>query len=320
MRIVSLAEIEPVTADKAAVVESVRQGFIRHARGAISLPPPVQMIFHGNDDDLRGDCHVKCAYSDDYPFYCVKIASGFYDNAARGLPVNNGMLLLISSETGEPLALFQDGGHLTSVRTAAAGALAVELTSGPASQTLGIVGTGHQATLQARWISGHVPISRVVLWGRSRQKADLLAEQLQDLAIPVSAVDSREELCEQADVIVTTTPSTRPVLSGKQIRPGHNIVALGADSPGKVELDPAILARAESIVTDDHEQCLHHGEFGHAVRAGMVDAESDLSLGELLAQPDRLAVSDSAIAVVDLTGLGAQDLAIATLAWEAMSL
>ena len=319
MRIVSLAEIEPVLADVPAIIEAVRQGFVARSQGHIDIPEPVQMLFSRPDSSLRADCHVKCAYSNDYPYFCVKVASGFYDNAEKGLPVNDGLVLLLSSETGEPMALFQDKGHLTSARTAAAGALAAELLAGNDRYTLGIVGTGHQAEIQARWISRHTNVSGISLWGRSAGKANGLADRLNDLSVGVAAVATIDELCKKSDIIVTTTPSTTPVLSAANIQSGQGIVALGADSPGKNELDAEIIARAEKIITDDHEQCLHHGEFGTAVRAGVVDDNHDLSFGECLVARETFSRIPRATSVVDLTGLGAQDLAIATLAWQRLS-
>ena len=82
------------------------------------------MMFGAEHDAIVGDCHIKTASSTTLPFFCVKLATGFYNNPAQGLPVNNGLLMLLSSKTGQPVSLFRDGGHMTSVRTAAAGARA----------------------------------------------------------------------------------------------------------------------------------------------------------------------------------------------------
>jgi len=319
MRIVSLAEILPTIADKTTVIEAVRQGFIDHSLGKISMPWPLQMNFLESDQSIRGDCHIKCAYSDAYPFFCVKMATGFYNNDSKGLPVNNGMLMLVSSDTGEPLAVLQDEGHLTSARTAAAGALSVELIRGSSPTRLGIIGTGHQAGLQARWISGHANVSSIVLWGRNRSSADDLAHRLADLQLEVEVVDTADTLCQLSDVIVTTTPSTKPILLNDMIRTGQGIVAIGADSKGKTELDPTIFKKATNIITDDHEQCSSHGDFGYALRAGHISNSSDQSLGNCLAGTSKITRSQTDITVVDLTGLGAQDLAIATLVWKNLS-
>jgi len=146
--------------------------------------------------------------------------------------------MLVSSDTGEPLAVLQDGGHLTAARTAAAGALSVELIRGSRPTRLGIIGAGHQAGLQARWITAHANVSSIALWGRNRSRADDLAHQLADLPIDVAT------LSELSDVIVTTTPSTTPILLNDMVQPGQGIVTVGADSKGKIEIDPMIFKKA----------------------------------------------------------------------------
>ena len=115
---------------------------------------------------------------------------------------------------------------------------------------------------------------------------------------------------------MTTTPSQSPLIFAADLKPGHHIVAMGSDSPGKIELDPAVLQRADVILTDDYEQCLHHGEFGHAVRAGLIKDGKGISFGEILLNPSILRLNEKSISVVDLTGLGAQDLAISSMVYD----
>ncbi len=318
MRLIQLDEIVPVLEKKPKVIEAVKQGFISHAKGEIENPEPVQMLFGAEENTIEGDCHIKTASSKSLPYFCVKLATGFYNNPAKGLPVNNGLVLLMSSQTGAPLALFQDDGYLTSVRTAAAGALAASLVLSDKPITLGIIGTGHQAELQARWIASYCDLAGILIWGRSVDKANTLKIRLADLGLEVKTATSVGELCQSAKLIVTTTPSTSPLIIASDIRPGHHIIAMGSDSPGKVELDPAILGQADVILTDEHFQCLHHGEFGHAVRAGRISETKDQSFGLALNTAEPLGLSDETISVVDLTGLGAQDLAIASFVYQAL--
>lgn len=315
MRIITLPEIAPILEDRPAIIAAVKQAFIDHGQGRVTLPEPVQLLFEGSDQALAGDCHIKTASSKSLPYFCVKIATGFYDNPSRGLPVNNGLVLLMSAKTGAPLVMFQDEGHLTLARTAAAGAIAASLKGG--SQRLGIIGTGAQAALQSRWITAHMDIDHVNIWGRNTAKAETLKQNLQDIAPPVAVMKSVADLCAHSDIIVTTTPSTQPILMAEHIRAGHHIIAVGADSPGKIELDPKILDMANIIITDDHEQCLHHGEFGHGVRTGYVAETADINFGQALS--DGIVLDDDIISVVDLTGLGAQDLAIASAVFEKLS-
>jgi len=299
MHIFTLADILPIIKHKALVIDAVRSGFVAHAKGDM----------------------LMSAMSPAYPYFCIKVASGFYNNPSKGLPVNNGCVMLLSAETGTPLALFQDEGYMTSVRTAAAGALAAELAPLKTANRLGILGTGHQARLQARWIAAHLGLETLSIWGRSSENAQAVATELTKDGFNVRAVTSLSELCEMSDIIVTTTPATTPILSASHIRAGHHIIALGADSPGKTEIDSAILGRADYIFTDDHAQCLHHGEFGAAVRAGYVSDQQDSSFGQALsvvAGPIAPTIEPNAISVVDLTGLGAQDLAISAFIYTAL--
>jgi len=316
MQLITLDQIEPVIENKPAVLDAVRQGFIQHYQGKISLPEPVQMLFGVTDNFIAGDCHIKTASSEALPYFCIKVATGFYQNPTKGLPVNNGLVMLMSSETGMPLALFQDKGLLTSIRTAAAGALAATLIHEAMPCSLGIVGTGHQAELQALWISDTCQISNITIWGRSREKAEALRARLEARGLRVETASSISDLCERSRIIVTTTPSTSPLIFSADLKPGHHIIAMGADSPGKQEIDPEGLKRADIIITDDHMQCLHHGEFGHAVKGGLVQDTKDISLGAALQTPSTLGLTTDTISIVDLTGLGAQDLAIVSMVYS----
>ncbi|MEM7765742.1 MAG: ornithine cyclodeaminase [Pseudomonadota bacterium] len=303
--------INQVLSDRVAVLQAVEAAFIAHGAGGVVHPPPVQMLFSRQTPTVDGDCHVKTAYTDAFPFFSVKVATGFYTNVARGLPVNNGLVMLLSAETGAPSVLLQDDGAITSARTAAAGVLATRVRKGDEPFALGIVGTGHQAELQARWISQFLNVTEVFLNGRSPEKASALADRLTQRDCPAHAV-MMESLSANADVIVTTTPAQSPVLLRDHVRDGHHIVALGADSPGKQELDVAIIGAAKRVWVDDHGQCEAHGEFGHAVRAGVRHEHDYQSLGGQLAGGPA-ALDADAITVADLTGLGVQDLHTAAL-------
>jgi len=316
MQLITLDQIKSILQDKAAILEAVRQGFILHSQGQVTSADPVQMLFGVTEEFMAGDCHIKTASSEALPYFCIKVATGFYNNPAKGLPVNNGLMILISSETGMPTALFQDQGYLTSARTAAAGALAAGLRHDDTPCSLGIIGTGHQAELQALWISEYCSISNVVIWGRAPDKAEALKARLVKQGLRAETSASISELCAISRTIVTTTPSTSALVFSADLKPGHHIIAMGSDSPGKQEIDPEILRRADIVITDDHDQCLHHGEFGHAVKAGYIEATKDLSLGAALENAAILGVKKDTISIVDLTGLGAQDLAIASLVYK----
>ena len=313
MRIVPLADIQAVITPEAAV-EAVKAGFVAHARGLVDCPEPMQIVFRDDRSEQHGECHVKSATWSGRPYVAVKIASGSYRNAARGLPGAGGMIVLIASDTGLPEAILQDDCWLTNVRTAAAGALAAGLKPVSKDATLGVIGTGTQAEMQATMISAHLGLGSVCVWGRNPAKAAALCDRLRDGGLAAIAMDTVREVCHASAILVTTTPVTKPVVQLEDVPETLHIVAVGADTPGKTELDPRILGRAHTIVTDAHQECLSNSDFGAAVRAGEVAEDSDRSFGDMLAlaEPDP-GMAQNGISVVDLTGMGVQDLAIAML-------
>ncbi|MFD3421784.1 ornithine cyclodeaminase family protein [Streptomyces decoyicus] len=286
------------------VLDTVRAALIAHAEGRTSVPPPLHLDFPEAD----GDCHVKAGRITGAADFTVKIATGFYGNPARGLPANHGLVCVVSARTGAPRALLDDRGLLTAWRTAAAGALLTHAMARPAAGTLAVFGTGEQARLQALWLAGLRPLGLVLVHGRTLDRARALCEALAAHGLAARPATAAE--AARADMIITATPATSPVLDAAMVRPGAHVTGIGTDMPHKNELPPALFHRARLIATDDHAQCLDHGDFGHAVRAGSAAEDGDIAAGLLLKAPvDR---PDNAITVADLTGVGALDAALAS--------
>lgn len=302
MRVVGLAEIRAAL-DEAAALAAVEEAFRRYSAGGAQVTP----VGHLGFSDPPGDCHVKSAAVQGDDVFVIKVATGFYKNPERGLPASNGFMAVMSTRTGEVLALLHDEGYLTDQRTAMAGAIAARAIARAGSRTLGVVGTGVQARLQGKLIARHLRLDRVLVWGRHGGRAGTLAGELGGQATTL------QDLCARSDVIVTTTPATEPLLTTDMIQAGARIVAIGADSPGKQELDARILERA-FVVVDSRSQCIDHGEAGWAVRAGLVDEADLVELGALLVSP--MSFRDDEIVVADLTGVAVQDVAIARSVWS----
>jgi ornithine cyclodeaminase len=305
LRIIELAEILAAL-DEDAALAAVESSFRRLHAGEAQ----VAAVGHLSFPDPPGDCHIKSAYMAGDEVFVIKVATSFYRNPARGLSSSNGFMAVMSAKTGEVLGMLRDHGQLTDQRTAMAGAIAAHAIHRAGSNTLGIVGAGTQARLQARLIARHLKLKTVLIWARNPRAAAVLAAEVGGIAA------SLPELCTRAELIVTTTPSTEPLLTSDMITPGKRIVALGADAPGKRELDPAILARAR-VVVDSRAQCIDHGEAGWAVRAGLIDPASLLELGALLTAPITFAAED--IVVADLTGVAVQDVEIAKSVWSRLT-
>lgn len=313
MRVVSLAELQAaVGLDEMRV--AVRAALVAAAQGGAVLPG----VLHLDLGEQLGDLHIKSAWLRDQPTFTVKVAGAFPGAVAAGLPLQQGMSMAFDATTGVPIALFLDGGWLTEVRTGAAGAAAIEHLAPPQVHTLALLGAGSQARHQAQAALRVRPVERVVVWARRQPAAVDLAEELREAhGVEAGAVATVGAAVAGADVVITTTPSRAPILQSGELPDDVVVVAVGADTPGKQELDVAILATAARIVVDDLDQCSTQGEVQHALPAGLQVVDELLVLGEMLARPGG---SVPGRTVVDLTGLGVQDAAAAQLAVDALNL
>jgi len=301
MRILHLPEIQK-TLIYGAVIDRMRDAVTAWSRGECDMPMPMHLEIAAE----KAEVHMKSSYRLGGKYFALKIAATFPGNLTRGLPVGNGMMLLSSAETGEPVAFLADAGHLTDVRTAAVTAL-VARELGRRDRALGVLGTGIQARLQARMHAEILPLDEIHIWGRNAERA---AECRRDLEgtlphVRILLADSPAEVARAARLIVTATAARAPLLELGNIEPGTHISAVGSDSPGKQELDPAILRHATLVLADSLRQCEKLGELQHAPdQAGRAR--------EIGAHCDAPAPYDSAgITVADFTGLGVEDLAIA---------
>ncbi|MBV8047064.1 MAG: ornithine cyclodeaminase family protein [Paludibacterium sp.] len=293
--------------DAERATAAIRESLIAYSAGRAQLPPVQHFVFAADN----GDGCVKSGYLTGDDLFAVKVACGFYDNPARGLPSNQGLVMAFNAHTGEPMALLQDEGWLTSLRTALAGRLAAEVLAPTRIDAIGIVGTGMQARLQLQALEAVTSCREVWLWGRHAASLSAMTHELADLGYRVHPTRDAEPLARQCQLIVTCTPSRAPILSADWIQPGTHITAVGADAEGKQELETALTARADRVVADAVAQCAAYGEISHALKAGLL-AESSLSeLGKVLAgeQPGRQHADE--ITLADLTGLAVQDVAIA---------
>jgi ornithine cyclodeaminase/alanine dehydrogenase-like protein (mu-crystallin family) len=292
-------------------LRTIRAAFISLASGLVISPPSFELDI----PDRAGELHVKGGYLGGESFFAVKLSSGFYGNAARGLPVTNGLTVILSSETGEPVALVADQGLLTELRTAAAGALAADLLAREQVRQVTIIGAGGQARYQlAALLEVRRPSAVAVVTRRREAAAAYASEMSAAHGLPVQAADDPETAVRDADIVVTTTSARRPVLPASWVTPGTHITAVGADMPGKNEIEPLLLARAGKLVVDSVPASARSGELHHALLAGVMsedDVYAELAAVAAGQRPGR--ENDTEITVCDLTGLGAQDVAISAL-------
>jgi len=313
--IIDEATLRSVVAPEAAVA-TIRAAFAADGTGRTRVPAVINLPIPGT----RGEFHVKTAWVDGASVIAVKVASGFYDNPARGLPSGSGLMAVFDAATGLPQAMFFDNGFLTDIRTGAAGAVAAECLSRGDARVVGVVGSGVQARFQVACLRAVRPITGVVAWSPDAAGLARYCEEMRAGGLEARAAANPQAVCESADILVTATPSHVPLVRAEWLRPGQHVTAVGSDTPGKQELDAACLGRADLVVVDRRSQCAAFGELAAAVREGVL-SESGVwaTLGEVVAglRPGRTA--DHQITVCDLTGVGFQDTAIAAYAWSRLA-
>jgi ornithine cyclodeaminase len=309
VRILARQEVQRLIG-MADAIAAVREAFAAADKGGAVMPAPLELRL----PDADGELHVKGAYLEGAPVFAVKTATGFYRNPARGLPVTGGMTLVYDAATGVLRVLAADGGLLTELRTAAAGALAADLLARREARTAAVIGTGGQARYQLQALLQVRHIERVRVWGRRREAEEQYTRDMAATGVTMLIAATAREAVVGAEVVITATSATRPLLESGWLDPGAHVTAIGADMPHKQELDPRILAVADKYVPDSIQAAARSGELHHALEARMFGEDQVYAeLGALVSgrRPGR--TDEDELTVADLTGLGVQDAAIAAL-------
>lgn len=286
---------------------AIENAYIALSQGRVNLPPVGHITF----PNLDADCHIKYGHIEGDDFFVIKVATGFPHNKNNGLENGNGMLLVMSAETGKVKAMLHDEMHLTDVRSSIGGAIASYALARQNAQKVLIVGTGIQAKMQikahALKFQNDLEFS---IWGRSLKKAQAIIDELSG-EFPIKLAEDLEVACKDADIIVTTTGATQPIIKAEWINQGTHVTAIGADAPGKQELEEALIAKADLIIADSISQCIHHGEIEEAIKQGLLNADQIVELGQVLENKELERSQQEQITIADLTGIAAQDIAIA---------
>lgn len=291
---------------------AVEQAFAAYSSGKAVLPGVINLDL----PEFQGEVHVKAAYLEGAEHYVIKVASGFYRNPEKGLPVGNGLMLVFEAGTGRLRAILFDNGYLTELRTAAAGAVAAKYLAKNRIEKVAVIGSGVQARFQLRALSAVREFGEVKVWSRNPENVKRYVEEMKREFPGVGFYEARsaEEAVSGADLVVTATPSRQPIVRAEWLEPGVHITAMGSDGPEKRELFPEVLARADRIFCDSIKQCRELGEVHHALAAGIIgEGKITGELGEIILGKKPGRQSDNEITVADLTGLGVQDAAVAGL-------
>lgn len=283
------------------VNHAVEEAFREYGEGRVQMPPKLYVTFD------KGDFRTMPGYLPGIGIAGVKVVNVHPENPKIGLPTVMALTVVLDPATGMPEAIL-NATDLTDLRTGAAGAVAARYLSPKRRIVLGVIGSGRQAFAQVNAIADMLEIEEVRVWSRNGAHAEAFCRRCEEHTC--TAV-SLEKACD-ADVVVTTTPARTPIIRSEWVHEGTHINAVGADAPGKEELDPALLLRSRVFV-DDPAQALHSGEINVPVSAGLFTEERIAgTLGDVVCGRKKRERGDE-ITLFDSTGLAIQDLAVAAL-------
>jgi alanine dehydrogenase len=270
----------------------------------VQMPPKPYLFFKKYNGDLR----IMPSYLEELDEAGIKLVNVHPDNPEKyKMPTILATILLIDPKTGAPICIM-DGTWITAMRTGAATGVATKYLARKDAKTVGIIGAGYQAPFQLEALCEVRKVESVKIYRRRKEEAAKFAKQMsQKFGVNVEAMDTPEGAVKAVDILVTVTPVRTPVVKNEWVSPGMHINAIGADAPGKQELEPEILKRAK-IVLDDWDQASHSGEINVALEKGIITRENiHAAIGEIVTGAKPARVSDDEITVFDSTGLSLQD-------------
>ncbi|CAG1001976.1 MAG: alanine dehydrogenase [Candidatus Methanoperedens nitroreducens] len=297
--------------DMKGTLKVVEEAFRQHGLKKVQMPPKLYLYFKNHNGDLR----TMPGYLEEQDITGVKIVNVHPDNPKIGLPTVMALVILNSTETGAPLAIM-DGTYLTDMRTGASGGVAVKYLARKNAKTVGFVGTGNQARSQLMAINEIIDIHEIKATSVDEKQTLAFKDDMElKVECEITPKKTIREVCD-CDILVTTTPSREPIIMNEWISEGTHINAIGADAPGKEELDPLILKRAKVIV-DDIGQASHSGEVNVPISKGSLSVKDIFGeLGEVITGKKKARTNDSDVTVFDSTGLAIQDVATADMVYR----
>ncbi|MCB0192886.1 MAG: hypothetical protein KDJ65_13155 [Anaerolineae bacterium] len=296
-------------------METIKQAFTASAEGRMNMPGNFALHF----PQVAGQVNVEGTYFSQSPYYVIKIDSNFKGNTAINLPTQSGVLMVFDAATGFPAAIMVDNGYLTNIKIGAAGALAAHCLANPQIRKVAIIGAGKQAFVQLKSLTVVRKMETVWVWDASPLKADnYVRHMVEDHDLNIRIAPSPQAAVEQADIVIAAAESRQPLIKAEWLKPGAHITSSALHHhPVKHNLAADVWQRADVIIVDDLAQCIQYGELYHAQRAGIIQhVDIDGELNSLISGKLQGRSHPGQITLADITGLGAHDTALATLALE----
>ncbi|WPY01429.1 Putative ornithine cyclodeaminase family protein [Candidatus Trichorickettsia mobilis] len=290
MKIFNLDQIQnsiSIARDLEELINSQKTAFMDYSAGLYDVPLPMQFIFLQEESD----CHIKGGYRQGSSNFAIKIAG----SSKFG---NNGTMLIFYVASCELKAILQDKGYLTTLRTAIAGIIILDLIPWKA-QNIGIIGGGNLAKQLYELLIIKYSQVNVMLYARNKAKA---------LAIGEFACNSAEDLIAKCDVVFTTTASLELIIHTIPESKNKAIIGLGSDDEHKSEISLQLFSEADIVIVDSKMQAAKFGDVSRALKAGIVPKDALMELGAVL----KSGIAENAkIIIADFSGIGAQDVAMA---------
>ncbi|MCL7426066.1 ornithine cyclodeaminase family protein [Streptomyces sp. YS415] len=291
-----------------AAIASQRAAFV--ALGSTGADLPGKIMHPSRFDDSVVFAYLSRLSADTGAV--AKIGSVNPGNAAAGLPAVHALVTALDPVTGRPVAVM-DGTALTTLRTAAGSAVAVDALATPGSTGLAVLGSGTQALAHVRALARVRELKSVRLWSPTARNRARAAETLTaELGIAVEPVGTAEEAVTGAGLVAACTLSATPVVRGEWLAPGCTVVSVGSFEPTRREVDAEAVRRSAAVVVDDPETAAHHaGPVMDALAAGALTAQDLIPLGGVLTGTRTGRAAPADIVYYNSVGLGIQDAAAA---------
>lgn len=299
----------------AEAIEGVDRAYRLFSRGEAGVFP---VIVHQFEPGKR-EMDLKAGHLAGAGVFGMKMLGWCAENPARGLPPLAGLILVMDADRQQPIGIL-DGTPVTFLRTGAAGAVGARTFARKDSRKALIVGAGNQGRAQLWGLSLSMPsLETVSVCDIVDEQATRFVSEQQARypAFKLQAVPFKElsEAASAADLIVTCTRSREYFLRKEWISPGTHINAIGADMPGKQELEPALVASAK-VFADSVAQVVAKGECQHAAKLGLVSVENITEIGAVLERTRAGRTDPSDVTLFDATGMAIQDLVVGAIALE----
>lgn len=313
--LLSRRDIDKVLTMKDAIA-AVEESYRHYSSGKTAIPVRTAVEIPEN----KGVGLFMPGYSPYLGVYGLKVVSVFPDNLSKGLPTITALVVLLDAATGDSLAVME-GSRLTAVRTGAASGVATRLLARRDAAVLTILGAGGQADSQIEAVCAVRPIKNVsIVYKTDRRKALDLADRFRErhTGVTFQVTQDAAAAVRKADVVVTATTASSPVIAVDWVRPGTHINAIGSFKPDMQEIPAALLHAAAKIVVDTREGVVAEaGDFIIPIREGTFRAADIYAeIGEIAAGKLDGRQSPDEITLFKSVGLAALDLAVARLVYD----